>query len=244
MSVLAASEVTALMPCHREPPAEELLQRLQAQVPHVLIVDDGMPPAAALEFDLLARASGAQVVRLARRSGKGHAIAAGLGAVPVRRGVLVIDSDGQHPPEAIPDFLSASSAADLVIGNRFADGARGMPIIRRCANRVASATVSATSRTDVPDSQCGMRLMHGRALSDVLFPAGGMESETRHLKRCLRAGIPVAWVPIPAIYDGQRSSFRTLRDSVIVMRAALSGYSSDRAGGAQRREPAAWEITE
>lgn len=229
MSALAPSEVTAVMPCHREPPSEELLRRLVAQLPHVLIVNDGMPPAAALELDRLARAFGVAVRRLPRRSGKGHAIAAGLAAARDRPAVLVIDSDGQHPPEAIPDFLAASGAADLVVGNRFADGARGMPIVRHAANRVSSAAVSLTSRSHVPDSQCGMRLLHRRALSAVEFPGGGMESETRHLRRCLRVGVPVAWVPIPAIYQDERSSFRTLRDSVVVMRAAL-GASRVNAG--------------
>ena len=147
MSTLEPSDVTALMPCHREPPSEELLQRLLAQLPHVLIVDDGMPAAAALELDRLARALRVAVLRLPSRSGKGHAIAAGIAAARDRPAVLVIDCDGQHPPEAIPDFIAASGTADLVVGNRFADGASAMPIVRRAANRVSSADDSLTSRS-------------------------------------------------------------------------------------------------
>ena len=45
------------------------------------------------------------------------------------------------------------------------------------------------------------------------MPHGGFEAETIHLRRCLRVGVAVAWVPIPAIYDGAESSFRALRDS-------------------------------
>lgn len=97
--------------------------------------------------------------------------------------------------------------------------------------RTLDELVSVWRMEDGRDSQCGMRLMRGRALSDMEFPAGGMESETRHLKRCLLGGIPVAWVPIPAIYKDERSSFRTLRDSVVVMRAALSSHSSERKNG-------------
>lgn len=217
--------MAGLMPCHREPPAEDLVHRLLTQLPRVLLVDDGMPAAEADGLDRLASASGAEAVHLPRRSGKGHAIAAGLAALHACRrrvsGVLVVDADGQHPPECIPDFLAASEAADLVIGNRFADGAGGMPAVRRVANRISSAVVSQTSGAPVPDSQCGMRLLLGRALVDVPFPTGGMESETRHLKRCLEAGVPVTWVPIPAIYRGELSAFRPVRDSVAVMRAAV-----------------------
>jgi hypothetical protein len=221
----------ALMPCHREPPAEQLVRRVLAELPELVIVDDGMPPAAGIALDALASRCGAQALHLPRHLGKGHAIAAGLRAVcdrtPAPAAIMVLDSDGQHPPEAIPDFLAASAVADLVIGNRFAGGARGMPIVRHLSNRAASAVVSLSSRSPVPDSQCGMRLLGERALA-VGFPAGGMEAETRHLKRCLAAGLKLAWVPIPAIYAGQLSSFRTVRDSVAVMRAA---YSSERRNG-------------
>lgn len=96
-----------------------------------------------------------------------------------------------------------------------------MPVVRRLANRISSSVVSRTSGEFAPDSQCGMRLLHRRALFDVPFPAGRMDSETRHLKRCLAAGVTVGWVPIPAIYPGQASSFRPVRDSVAVMRAAI-----------------------
>jgi hypothetical protein len=74
----------------------------------------------------------------------------------------------------------------------------------------------------VRDTQCGMRLLRGRALTYVQFPGGGFEAETRHLKRCIRAGICVQWVPIPAIYEGAPSSFRPIRDVARVTRAALT----------------------
>jgi hypothetical protein len=64
-----------------------------------------------------------------------------------------------------------------------------------------------------------MRLLHGAAL-EIPFPGGAMESETRHLKDCLAAGVAVGWIPIPAIYDGAPSTFRPLRDSLAVLRAA------------------------
>ena len=99
---------------------------------------------------------------------------------------------------------------------------RGIPPVRRAANVAASRVMSLVARRRVPDTQCGMRLLRGRALREVLPPDGGFEAETLHLKRCLRAGVPVAWVPIPAIYDGERSSFRPLPDGLRVTRALFS----------------------
>lgn len=222
---LAVGAVTALVPCHLDPPAPELLWDLRAQVGALLVVDDGMPAAAARRLAELARACDAGVLTMPRNLGKGHALAAGIRALTRAPrppgGVLVVDADGQHPPGAVPAFLEASAVADLVVGDRFSDLGR-MPVARRLANLGASALLMATTGRRVRDSQCGMRLLHGRALHEVPFPPGGYESETRHLVRCLRAGARVAWVPIPARYGDEVSSFRALRDSARVVAASLS----------------------
>jgi glycosyltransferase involved in cell wall biosynthesis len=217
-----AGAVTALVPCHIEPPARELVERLAALVGEVVVVDDGMERPAAARLDAIAAHCRAEIVRLARNRGKGHAVAAGIDRVLGRRGphtaALVVDADGQHPADRIPAFLEAAGRAELVIGDRFGQLAR-MPLERRLANLAASRLVAARTGCRVRDSQCGMRLLHGRALSEVPFPPGGYEAETRHLIRCLLLGVRVAWVPIPAIYAGAPTSFRPLRDSLRVVSA-------------------------
>ena len=223
MGVVPSIErVAALVPCHRTPPSEELLRRIRPQVDELLVVDDGMPASQAVELERIAGRVGAEVIHT-RHGGKGHAIVEGLRRLEAREGelaVVVLDSDGQHPPEAIPMFLAAGTEADLVVGNRFA--APGpVPRVRRLANAVASSLLSRSTHASVPDSQCGMRLLARRALNEVRFPEGGYEAETVHLRRCLRAGLSVAWVPIPAVYNGSPSSFRPVRDSATVLAACV-----------------------
>ena len=206
--------VRAVVPCHTHAPSPQLLAAIAAAVDAVLVVDDG------LGEDEAARLDGFDVLRLGGNHGKGSAVAEGV-ARAVEQGddaVLVIDADGQHPPAAIPAFLAAGARADLVIGDRFGD-LRGIPLVRRVANLAASGAMTAAARRRVRDTQCGMRLLRGRALHEIPPPPGGFEAETVHLKRCLRAGVRVAWVPIPAIYDGQPSAYRPLRDSSRIARA-------------------------
>ena len=206
--------VRAVVPCHVHAPSPQLLTAVAAAVDGVLVVDDGLGAEEAARLD------GVEVLRLGGNHGKGTAVARGV-AQAVARGddaVLVIDGDGQHPPDAIPALLDAGRSADLVIGDRFGD-LGGMPVPRRVANLAAAAAMAAVTRRRVRDTQCGMRLVRGRALREVPPPPGGFEAETLHLKRCLRAGVPVAWVPIPAIYDGQPSAYRPLRDSARIARS-------------------------
>jgi glycosyltransferase involved in cell wall biosynthesis len=222
---VTAALVTALVPCHLASPAPDLLRSLRAQLGGLLVVDDGMPPTAARRLADVARACGAAVLTLPRNLGKGHAVAAGirslLSAPRPPSAVLVVDADGQHPPEAVPAFLEASAQAELVLGDRFGD-LEHMPLSRRLANRGASLLISAATARPVRDSQCGMRLLRGRALHEVAFPPGGYEAETRHLARCLRAGVAVAWVPIAARYGDEVSSFRPVRDSARIVVASFA----------------------
>ncbi len=94
-----------------------------------------------------------------------------------------------------------------------------MPWDRRWANLAASGLLGLAARRPVRDSQCGMRLLTGAALWEVPFPPGRFEAETLHLKRCLRRGIGVAWVPLPALYGGRLSSYRKVADSLAVLGA-------------------------
>lgn len=216
----ACAAVRALVPCHVTPPRPELVEAIAAHVGGVLVVDDGLSRAGA---DAL-RALPAEVLTLGANHGKGTAVARGLahlraGADPPAA-VLLIDGDGQHPPAAIPAFLAAAAGAELVIGDRFGDLGR-IPLDRRVANLAASAALTAVTRRRVADSQCGMRLLRGRALHEIPFPEGRFEAETVHLKRCLRAGLRVRSVPIPAIYDGEPSAYRAVADSIRIAWALL-----------------------
>lgn len=215
--------VAALVPCHRAPPERSLLDELRKHVGKVLVVGDGLPEAAAHELRRIAAETDAACLCLPANAGKGHAIAAGLeyllAARPRPEAVVLLDSDGQHPPERIPDFLAAAADAELVVGDRFGD-LGSMPYERRAANRIASRLLSLVTGKPVRDSQCGMRLLRGRAL-EIPVPPGRFEAETAHLKRCLRSDLAVAWVPIPTIYQGQPSSFRQVRDTARVLLALL-----------------------
>ena len=215
-SALPPAAVRALVPCHATPPDARLLAEVAACVGGVLIVDDGLPPADSARLADVAEGAGADLLSLGAHRGKGSAIAHGidrlLGSAQPPEAVLTLDADGQHPPDAIGAFLAAGASAELVIGNRFRALA-DIPLDRRLANLAASAALTAVTGRRIADSQCGMRLLRGRALREVPYPEGGFESEVLHLKRCLRAGVRVIAVPIPAIYDGEPSAYRALVDS-------------------------------
>jgi hypothetical protein len=219
---LVRGSVAAVMPSFDDVPPAALVTEVLEHVGSLVLVDDGSDAATARELDALATADRVELVRMARRTGKGSAIRAGVDRVLARPepplAVLLLDADGQHPPGAIPAFLTAAVAADVVVGDRFDDLA-SMPLARKAANVATQRLFRLATGCDVRDTQNGMRLLRTAALASL--EPGGFEAETRHLKRVLLDGLAVAWTPVPAIYAGERSSFRTCRDGLRVLWAVV-----------------------
>ncbi|HEX8645537.1 MAG TPA: MFS transporter [Thermoleophilaceae bacterium] len=218
--------VTAIVPAHLTARLEAVVAGLAPHVDDVLVVADGVPPDGEDALGRLAARPRVQLVRLPENAGKGDAVAAGARAVLARAerpdAIVVIDADGQHPPERVPAFVAAAAHAELVIGDRSGDRA-AMPRTRRFTNAVSSAVLTVRLGRPVPDAQCGMRLIRTAALERAPLPPGRYEAETHHLRAAARAGLALAWVPIPAIYDGASSSFRPVRDTARVLRALVGG---------------------
>ena len=212
------ASVVGVMPSFNDVPPAALIESTLAHVDLLVLVDDGSDPDVADALDGFA-GDRVEIVRLPSRGGKGSAVRAGVEHVRAEAdAVLVIDADAQHPAQAIPEFLAAAEGAELVIGDRL-DDLRDMPAQRRLANRATRRLFQLRTGTAVRDTQNGMRLIRGRALD--LLPGGGFEAETMHLRRALGADVAVAWVPIPAIYGEDQSSFRTGRDSLRVLWALV-----------------------
>ena len=208
--------VAAVVPCHNAARAEAVVYGVLPHVEEVVLVDDGAPDADAAVLTRIADEPRVHLVRLASNAGKGDAVAAGAAVLLSRPeppdAVIVLDADGQHPPDRIPEFVEAAAGFDVVIGDRGGD--RGaMPWTRRCTNAISSALLTVVTGRRMLDSQCGMRLYRREALERVPPPPGRYEAETRHLRAALRAGQAVGWVPIPAIYDGEESAFRPVSDT-------------------------------
>ena len=220
----APASVSAVVPCHIPDTVESVVAALRPHVDDVVVVADGVPPGGEEILARLAASPGVELERLSENAGKGDAVAAGAESVLARAerpdALIVVDADGQHPPERVPAFVEAAAHADLVIGDR-SGNTRAMPRTRRFTNAVSSGLLSLRLGRPVPDSQCGMRLIRTDALERVPLPPGRYESETHHLIAAAREGLALAWVPVPAIYDGAESSFRPVRDTARVLRAIL-----------------------
>lgn len=144
-----------------------VVSRVRALGYPVCVIDDGSQDATAA----VARAAGAEVLRLPLNLGVGGAIRCGF-RYALEAGydmAAQVDADGQHDPGEIPRLLAIMRErdADLVVGSRFAGGGE-YPVTRsrRFAMRVLARRASRAAHSPITDSTSGFRLVR-RPLLDA-----------------------------------------------------------------------------
>lgn len=207
--------VAAVIPgYHEEVHVREVAERTRTQLDHVLVIDDGSTDATAER----AREGGAEVIVHPVNLGKGESIKTGLRhwlAWAEIEFILILDADGQHLPDEIGRFLAAANASEagLFIGTRMND-VRDMPFVRRTVNRYMSRRISRLCGQDVPDTQCGYRMVHRSLAPHLLAGTSRFDYETEMLIIASRAGFRIASVPISTIYSDEVSSIHPVRDTL------------------------------
>jgi len=204
----------AVIPCFNEGAGiAALVSALRQQVSFVLVVDDGSTDETAH----LATGAGATVIHHERNCGKGAALRSGLSQL-FKQGfewAVTLDGDAQHAPEDLPALLRCAeqTGARLVIGNRM-DDARAMPRLRRQVNRWMSRKLSRLAGRHLPDTQCGLRLIHLETWAALPLKTERFEVESEMLMAFLAAGRRVEFVPIQVIRSCRRSRIRPVADSL------------------------------
>lgn len=213
--LLDRRNVAAVIPAYgEEAHVRAVAERTCAQLDRVLVIDDGSTDATAAR----AREGGAEVIVHPENRGKGESIKTGLRhwlACDEIEFVLLLDADGQHLPEEIGRFFTAAAngEAGLYVGNRMSD-VREMPLVRRAVNRCMSHRVSRVCGQEVPDTQCGYRMIARELAPLLLEGTSRFDYETEMLIVASRRGFRIASVPVSTVYADERSSIHPVRDTI------------------------------
>lgn len=171
----------------------------------VIVVDDGSTDRTSE----VARAAGADVIRLEQQGGKGHALNAGfrylrqMGASVV----VTIDGDAQHDPREIPIVAQPiiEGRADIVIGSRFLSIRSDIPWWRKIGQGLLTWATNTMSGAHVTDSQSGYRAFSAKAIELMTFRTSGLSVESEMQFLIDEHGLAVAEVPVHVQYlDGTK----------------------------------------
>ena len=131
---------------------------------HVLYVDDGSRDRTwAVLDDIAAADTRVSLLRLSRNFGKEAALTAGLDRV--REGAaIILDADGQDPPELIPQFVAKwREGYDDVHGTRTRRDGEGW--LKRGTAHGFYRVMQRLSKTPIPTDTGDFRLLSPRALA-------------------------------------------------------------------------------
>ena len=176
----------------------------------VVVIDDGSTDgtgAAALS-------AGARVITHPYNKGNGAAAKTALREILAEH-IVIIDADGQHPPEMIPKMLEALKTHDLVIGARTSASASSTQ--RRFANWLFCKLAGVMSGREIPDLTSGFRAMNRlKALEFIHLYPNGFSFPTTTTLSFLSTGYSVKFMPIESALRpaNTQSHIRPFRDGL------------------------------
>ena len=172
----------------------------------LLVIDDGSTDETATQ----AQAAGATVLQHPYNIGNGAAVKTGIRQANGEI-ILLLDADGQHPPEDIPGLLALVGRYDMVVGARTA--ASDSDWYRDIANKVYNRLASYVCGRPIDDLTSGFRAIKADiAKSFVPLLPNTFSYPTTITLSVVRSGYSLTYVPIVAARRVGKSKIKLLRD--------------------------------
>lgn len=207
---LNRSNIIVTIPAFNEEVAiGSVVARCKKYVDTVIVVDDGSKDHTAE----VARLVGANVVSHEKNSGYGAAIKTCFEVAKKRdvEAMIIIDADGQHDPDSIPDLIDkmVTDHSDIVIGSRFVNGngrSQDIPAYRKVGMLVLDNATELGSGQRITDSQSGYRLYSKNAIQKIVLDNNGMAAGSEILIQAADKKLKISEVPIIVRYDIEKTS--------------------------------------
>lgn len=222
-------DLTILIPAYNEDKVigevvtrvQDVLSKLSYQY-EILVVNDGSDDGTAK----VAEQAGARVVSHPENIGNGAAVKTGIRNARGKY-ILLMDGDGQHPPEVIPSLLEEMGSYDMVVAARTSGSETS--IHRNLANRVYNSLATYVSGRKIDDLTSGFRVIKTDIVRGYVYLLPNTFSYPATITLALlRSGRSLLYIPFESKKRVGKSKIKLIRDGVrfllIIMR--ISTYYS------------------
>jgi len=206
---------------------EKIVLQLQSITNTIIVCNDGSTDLTSS----LAKKSGAFVINHSKNLGYGASIKSIFDkAKEIECDVLItFDADGQHRIEDIPIVLKPlkDKKADIVIGSRFLNENKEVPVYRKIGIKAITKLTNVYSGKELTDSQSGFRAYTKEVIEKCIPSDSGMGVSTEILIKAYRSNFKIVEVPIVISYEGDTSTHNPVSHGVGVMLSTLKFISID-----------------
>lgn len=205
--------VSVIIPAHNEEKEiGEIVRRILAVRSdfEVLVINDGSTDDTASA----AEAAGARVISHPYNLGNGAAVKTGIREAR-NEVILMLDADGQHPPESIPRLLEKLDLYKMAVGARTPKSK--VSRFRTLGNTFMRHFAMYLTDAHIADLTSGYRAIYRDVALEFIHLLPNKYSYPTTLTMCLlKEGYPIAWVPMDEISgrESGSSGIKPFRDGV------------------------------
>jgi dolichol-phosphate mannosyltransferase len=218
-------ELSVVLPAYRE--ADSLRILLPKLVPIVgavsadseIIVSDAMDPLDDTEAVCVQN----DVIHIRRSGGNSYGDAVRSGIQRSRgRFVLLMDADGSHNPQVVPELWRSRDKAEIVIGSRYVKGgATENPAVLILMSRILNYAYQIAFRLPASDVSNSLRLYRGQQLRSLHLVSNNFDIVEEILIRLVSGRTHPTVLEIPMTFE-QRKAGESKRNLPAFMLSYLS----------------------
>ncbi len=174
----------------------DVIKKTKKYTSNIIVVDDGSRDRT---YDV-ARKFNVIVARHVINLGKGAALKTGC-ELAIRKGadaMVLIDSDGQHNPEQIPNFIKGLEDSEIVFGCRKLS--KNMPFTMRFGNWFIRIMTRLLFGIKLDDTQCGFRALTSNAYRKIEWDSADYAVESEMIANAGKKNLKLKQIPIETIY--------------------------------------------
>ena len=174
----------------------------------IIVIDDGS------EIPVNINDKSIKVIRNELNLGKGGALknAFKYASKNAFSHVITMDSDLQHDPSKLIEFIDFNKDCTIVCGWRTID--TSMPVHRQLSNKLTSWIISKLCGQMIYDSQCGYRRYSVKDVLATQCIENGFQFESEVLIKIAKNEYSnIGHVKIPTIYGDEKSSIKNIQDT-------------------------------